>query len=101
MNALELHDQPVVMGGIWCGARRHRPDADLAKQGWTLDWDDFSSKGHPNLAFLFEHDRFGKPVTTFPDHALGTSHHNRRTTTMKTGLFDLSGKVAIVTGGNG
>jgi hypothetical protein len=23
------------------------------------------------LALLFEHDLFGKPVSTFPDHALG------------------------------
>jgi hypothetical protein len=22
-------------------------------------------------SFLFEHDLFGKPVSTFPDHALG------------------------------
>src|SRR5882757_10061180 len=28
-------------------------------------------------------------------------HHNQRKTKMKTGLFDLTGKVAIVTGGNG
>src|SRR6185312_7388346 len=30
-----------------------------------------------------------------------THSPNRRTTTMNTGPFDLSGKVAIVTGGNG
>jgi hypothetical protein len=25
---------------------------------------------HPAFSFLFEHDLFGKPVSTFPDHAL-------------------------------
>jgi hypothetical protein len=25
---------------------------------------------------LFEHDLFGKPVATFPDHALGTGRFN-------------------------
>jgi hypothetical protein len=27
------------------------------------------------LYFLFEHDLFGKPVPTFPDHALGLRPH--------------------------
>src|SRR5579872_7118490 len=27
-----------------------------------------------DLISLFEHDLFGKPVSTFPDHALGTSN---------------------------
>ena len=36
-----------------------------------LERDDFSSSRHPALSFfLFEHDLFGKPVPTFPDHAL-------------------------------
>src|SRR6266404_3860304 len=26
--------------------------------------------------FLFEHDLFGKPVPTFPDHALNPRHHH-------------------------
>ena len=30
----------------------------------------FSSNRHLALAFLFEHDLFGKPLHTFPDHAL-------------------------------
>jgi len=28
--------------------------------------------------FLFEHDLFGKPVPTFPDHALGRRYFKRR-----------------------
>src|SRR5207302_3417415 len=32
--------------------------------------DDVSSNRHLALSFLFEHDLFGKPVPTFPDHAL-------------------------------
>src|SRR5882757_1473167 len=35
-----------------------------------LECDDSSSNRHPALALLFEHDLFGKPVPTFPDHAL-------------------------------
>jgi hypothetical protein len=27
---------------------------------------------------LFEHDLFGKPVSTFPDHALGTTKEKSR-----------------------
>jgi hypothetical protein len=34
---------------------------------------DLSSNRHPALVYLFEHDLFGKPVSTFPDHALGIS----------------------------
>jgi hypothetical protein len=30
-------------------------------------------ESHHDLIFLFEHDLFGKPVSTFPDHALMTS----------------------------
>src|SRR3984957_7292996 len=35
-----------------------------------LKRDDFSAKCHPALSYLFEHDLLGKPVPTFPDHAL-------------------------------
>ena len=36
----------------------------------ALKRDDCSSNRHPALLFLFEHDLFGKPLHTFPDHAL-------------------------------
>ena len=36
----------------------------------SLERDDFSLIRHPALSFLFEHDLLGKPVPTFPDHAL-------------------------------
>jgi len=29
-----------------------------------------SNRSHHDLISLFEHDLFGKPVSTFPDHAL-------------------------------
>src|SRR5258705_5828888 len=35
-----------------------------------LQQDDFSSSRHPALSFFLEHDLCGKPVSTFPDHAL-------------------------------
>jgi hypothetical protein len=33
--------------------------------------DDFSSNRHPALSFCLSMIFFGKPVPTFPDHALG------------------------------
>ena len=32
LAAIELHDQSTAMGRIWRGARRRRPDPDLARQ---------------------------------------------------------------------
>ena len=32
LAAVELHDQPAAMGGLRRGARRRRPDPDLARQ---------------------------------------------------------------------
>jgi hypothetical protein len=54
---------------------------------WRLERNDFSSNRHPTLIFLFEHDlranafrvcREGKPVPTFPDHALARIARARR-----------------------
>jgi tRNA(adenine34) deaminase len=48
------------------------------------------------LAFLFEHDLFGKPASTFPDHAIGTCiktwlDGTRRTSTMAmTSFMDMA-----------
>src|SRR5262252_10626922 len=36
-----------------------------------LKRDDFRMNRHRALRFLFGHDLFGKPLHTFPDHALG------------------------------
>ena len=41
------------------------------RQGLALERDDLSSNRHPALSFLFEHDLFGTPQHTFPDHAPG------------------------------
>jgi hypothetical protein len=37
---------------------------------WVLERDDFSSNHHPALSFCLSMIFFGKPVPTFPDHAL-------------------------------
>src|SRR5204863_2841220 len=36
----------------------------------------FSSKCHPARSPCFAHDLFGKPVPTFPDHALASDRTN-------------------------
>jgi len=41
-------------------------------KGWrALEQDDFSANRHPALSFCLSMIFFGKPVPTFPDHALG------------------------------
>src|SRR5205807_2116136 len=49
----------------------------LLKPG-ILARDDASSNRHPAPSFLFEHDPFGKPVPTFPDHAPGAQWAPKR-----------------------
>jgi hypothetical protein len=39
--------------------------------GGLLERDYFFFESSSRSIFLFEHDLFGKPVSTFPDHALG------------------------------
>jgi hypothetical protein len=34
--------------------------------------------GHPDLPVFFEHDLCGKPVPTFPGHALSNFSHRKR-----------------------
>ena len=51
-----------------------------------LERDDFSSNRHAALSFLFEHDLFGKPVPTFPDHALGELHCTDRSAKASTAI---------------
>src|SRR5258705_11673982 len=42
-----------------------------------LERDDFSSSRHPALSFCLSMIFFGKPVSTFPDHALGGGRTRR------------------------
>src|SRR5882724_6745787 len=59
---------PGVAAGLAC-----RP-VSLAASFWPRDWrserDGIWLNRHRALGFLFEHDLFGKPLHTFPDHAL-------------------------------
>ena len=62
-----------------------------------LERDDFVFESSSRSIFLFEHDLFGKPVPTFPDHALAAAvsssscagHRNAR---VSAELFGLSAK---------
>jgi hypothetical protein len=53
---------------------------ELARRGWrqtesglARSWCDYRNRIH-DLISLFEHDLFGKPVSTFPDHAPKERH---------------------------
>src|ERR1700730_14744603 len=54
--------RPLVSAAISCGMRR----VTLAVMR--------SSRCLSTASYLFEHDLFGKPVPTFPDHALTAGH---------------------------
>jgi 2-deoxy-D-gluconate 3-dehydrogenase len=58
----------------------------------SLQWAGFG-RADPDLA--------GQALISCHGRALSRAGRGKRDTAMKTGLFDLSGKVAIVTGGNG
>ena len=45
-------------------------NGDQVNRMTSLKRDDSSSNRHPGSILLFEYDLFGKPVSTFPDHAL-------------------------------
>src|SRR6266404_2192748 len=62
----------VVHGGCAISPENRDPLFRIAllKPG-ILARDDASSNRHPAPSILFEHDLFGKPVPTFPDHAPG------------------------------
>jgi hypothetical protein len=48
---------------------RCRADAErTARTGWVV------IRSASRSSFLFEHDLFGKPDSTFPDHALAVMH---------------------------
>jgi hypothetical protein len=90
------HRRYAELQNSTCGVRHgshHRPAAQAASpvqpmtfrsspmdvaaianfRKWALERDDFSSKSSSRSFFLFEHDLFGKPVPTLPDHALVAS----------------------------
>src|ERR1700687_964600 len=48
---------------------------DLTSRNFRARWRFFESSSRS--IFLFEHDLFGKPVPTFPDHALGPYDRSR------------------------
>ena len=83
-NARELADAPGSIGGArragnlqgirgggppFGDTGRNQPSRQLCARARPLERCFRLSRNH-GLAFLFEHDLFGKPVPTFPDHAL-------------------------------
>src|SRR5437588_11469924 len=54
----------------------------------ALERDDFPSNRHPTLSFCLSMIFFGKPVSTFPDHALGGARTRTSSTTIAV-LLDL------------
>src|SRR5205807_8939862 len=69
----------VVHGGCAISPENRDPLFRIAllKPG-ILARDDASSNRCPAPSFLFEHDPFGKPVSTFPDHAPGAQWAPKR-----------------------
>src|ERR1700680_4538345 len=54
--------------------RMRRVPVGNRKSG-SLESDSTKVESDSSVVFLFEHDLFGKPVSTFPDHAL--AYHGR------------------------
>src|ERR1700723_206592 len=52
----------------WRPAPESRGATAPARAGWVV------VRSASRSSFLFEHDLFGKPVSTFPDHALSAAH---------------------------
>jgi len=62
----------VVHGGCAISPENRDPLFRIAlRKPGILARDDASSNRHLTPSILFEHDLFGKPGSTFPDHARG------------------------------
>src|SRR5262249_23092153 len=114
LAGIEFHDRQPAMGGIWSPALRGRTDPDLAGQAvaaggqrrfspmprkwWARSLRPPYKKlrhgracpGHPRLSF------FLSAKTWMPGTSPGMTKEGKHRMTTK--LFDLSGKVAVVTG---
>jgi hypothetical protein len=62
----------------------------------TLESDSTALNQTLTLSFFPDHDLFGKPVSTFPDHALASEYHFAGTLTTKSPCDEGAGAASLV-----